>query len=69
MAGVCDAAGDGSPSADRQIKVGQEKSFSLVKPSAMVATPSAPAAAGMRHAANMPMVRRAPAPKPASGRL
>ena len=72
MSGVC-GSDAGAPGADRQIKVGQEKSFSLVKPSAMMAVtptaaPSAKGAPPARYVATK-AVRRAPPPRPASGRV
>lgn len=69
MSGTCD---QGSPSADRQIPVGQEKSFSLVRPGAISSptqqTAAAPSATPRRVASAAPS-HRAPSVRPASGRI
>lgn len=68
MSGSCD---QGTGPADKQIPVGQEKSFSLVRPGASAPTPKAalPDAASPRRIASVSTSRHTPAVKPASGRI
>ena len=67
MSGSCD---QGTTASDGRIAVGQEKSFSLVRPGAgaVTAKAAAPEAPSRRIASATP-VHRAPMVKPASGRI
>ncbi len=70
MTGSCS---DAALSTDRQLTVGQERSFSLVKPTAAAPAPAARPAAAKAPVRDRTVSRtatlRQPPPKPASGRL
>lgn len=67
MTGSCS---DQAMSTDRQLTVGQERSFSLVKPTAAApAAPAARSAPARERAVSRTATLRQPPPRPASGRL